>query len=94
MKTALKFAHGEARGDRAAQAAAAQHYLTVFYHFPLSGQSHEAGVKADYCARSSARIFLLLRSTFELRERKLSTPRMNGMRRAMITPSYWGVWRS
>lgn len=46
-KPALILARGEAREAIGQLNAAAGDYLTVFYHFPLSGQSHEAGVKAD-----------------------------------------------
>ncbi len=46
-KPALILARGEAREAMGQLNAAAADYLTVFYHFPLSSQSHEAGVKAD-----------------------------------------------
>ncbi len=46
-KPALILARGEAREAIGQFNSAAGDYLTVFYHFPLSGQSHEAGVKAD-----------------------------------------------
>jgi soluble lytic murein transglycosylase len=46
-KPALILARGEAREAIGQLNAAAGDYLAVFYHFPLSGQSHEAGVKAD-----------------------------------------------
>ena len=46
-KPALILARGEAREALGQLNAAASDYLTVYYHFPLSSQSHEAGVKAD-----------------------------------------------
>jgi soluble lytic murein transglycosylase len=46
-KPALILARGEAREAIGQLNAAAGDYLTVFYHFPLSAQSHEAGVHAD-----------------------------------------------
>jgi soluble lytic murein transglycosylase len=46
-KPALILARGEAREAIGQLGAAATDYLTVFYRFPLSGQSHDAGVKAD-----------------------------------------------
>jgi soluble lytic murein transglycosylase len=46
-KPALILARGEAREAIGQLNAAVGDYLTVFYHFPLSSQSHEAGVRAD-----------------------------------------------